>query len=219
MKPRCSTQTNRAFNAFEGLVIVAAVLLLLGLLLPLTGHTHRVRSGINCVMNLKQAGLAFRIWEGDNNNLYPMAVSTSIGGAEELTAANNVAGIFLVMSNELSNPFILHCPVDASHTMTRSFGPGFNRSHISYFVNVDVTNDSDPHSILVGDDDFIASGLAVKSGLAELNTNMTVQWSGSRHEYGGNLGFADGSVREIMAADLQRTFVETGAATNRFVIP
>lgn len=219
MKPRYSTPTNRAFTAFEVLVIIAAVLLLVALLLPLTGHRHRALSGIDCVYNLKQVAISFRIWEGDNNDLYPMAVSTSIGGAEELVAANNVAGIFLVLSNELSTPFVLHCPADATCTMTRSFGPGFGRSNISYFVNVGVTNDSDPHSILVGDDDFIAGGLAVKPGLAELHTNMTVQWSGARHEYGGNLGFADGSVREIMAADLQKTFVETRAATNRFAIP
>lgn len=47
---------------------------------------------IQCVNNLKQIGLAFRIWAGDNNDKYPTSM--------------------VVMSNELSTTKILICPSD-----------------------------------------------------------------------------------------------------------
>ena len=49
---------------------------------------------IVCINNMKQIGLAGRIWAGDNNNIYPPD--------------------FLNMTNELSNPVILKCPADKS---------------------------------------------------------------------------------------------------------
>jgi hypothetical protein len=44
------------------------------------------RQKIRCVNDLKQVGIAFRLWEGDNNDKYPMAVSVTNGGAMELIA-------------------------------------------------------------------------------------------------------------------------------------
>ena len=46
------------------------------MLLPALAAAKRKAQRINCVNNLKQDGLAFRIWEGDNGDKYPMAVST-----------------------------------------------------------------------------------------------------------------------------------------------
>ena len=48
-----------------------------GHVLPALAAAKRKAQRINCVNNLKQVGLAFRIWEGDNNDKYPMAVSTA----------------------------------------------------------------------------------------------------------------------------------------------
>ena len=54
---------------------------------------------IQCVNNLKQIGLAARIWAGDNNDVYPSN--------------------FLCMSNELGGSWkILQCPSDKSHNVT-----------------------------------------------------------------------------------------------------
>src|ERR1700733_1842465 len=132
MKPRWQKQCNRALTMPE-LLVVIAVLVVLGAMLLLmrdAGDRHPVR--IMCVSNLKQVALSFRIWEGDHNNEYPMAVSTSLGGARELVAVNNVAACFRVMSNELSTPRILICPEDTVHTIeATNFSNDFNASRIS----------------------------------------------------------------------------------------
>jgi hypothetical protein len=53
---------------------------------------------IKCVNNLKQIGLAARIWAGDNNDAYPSN--------------------FISMKNELNNWVVLQCPSDQSRSLT-----------------------------------------------------------------------------------------------------
>ncbi len=111
----------KAFTLIELLVVIAIIAILAAMLLPVLAAAKRRAQRVNCVSNLKQVNLSFRIWEGDNNNLYPMAVSTSAGGALENIAstANNgssgyklegITNIFTCMSNELSTTKIIMCP-------------------------------------------------------------------------------------------------------------
>ena len=93
------------------------------MLLPALAAAKRKAQRINCVNNLKEVGLAFRVWEGDNNDQYPMAVSSAQGGAREYVAQGNAAAtalnpgmVFMVMSNELSTPKILYCTSDSLHS-------------------------------------------------------------------------------------------------------
>ena len=41
------------------------------MLLPALAAAKKKAQKINCINNLKQVGLAFRIWEGDNGDKYP----------------------------------------------------------------------------------------------------------------------------------------------------
>src|SRR5881397_1744851 len=72
----------RAFTLAE-LVIVVAIL---GLLATLFVHAQldpqdkARRDRILCVNQLKQVGLAFRIWSNDNNDKFPMQVEAKKGG-------------------------------------------------------------------------------------------------------------------------------------------
>jgi hypothetical protein len=72
---------------------------------------------IQCVNNLKQVGLAFRIWAGDNNDKYPTSL--------------------VVMSNELSTTKILVCPSDTARQQYAMLGFGqFQDSMTSYQLTV-----------------------------------------------------------------------------------
>src|SRR3974377_1288221 len=102
MKLSSSNQRNRALTLMEVLVIIAALVILAAVLLPALAAAKRKSSKINCVSNLKQIVIAFRIWEGDHDDKYPMFVSVTNGGAMELVATGNVTACFQVMSNELS---------------------------------------------------------------------------------------------------------------------
>jgi prepilin-type N-terminal cleavage/methylation domain-containing protein len=123
-----------AFTLIELLVVIAIIAILAAMLLPALAAAKRKAQKINCVNNLKQVGLAFRIWEGDNGDKYPMAVAAASGGAQEYvnhgtTAAGNFLNpnmVFMVMSNEVSSPKICFCPSDgyANHSAGTIFNYG-----------------------------------------------------------------------------------------------
>ena len=224
MKPRLSRQRQTAMTLFEVGLVVAVVMILAALLLPTLSISRRRVSRISCINNLKQIGLAYRIWEGDNGDIYPMGISVTNGGTRELVQTGNVVVTFQVMSNELSTPKILICtgdgynPGDTNATFATNFGT-LSNSNISYFVGVDVTNDVNPQLILSGDCNFEIGGKPVKSGLLSIWTNDPVTWSPVRHGTSGNLGFADGSVQSVSTTSLRSYFERTGFATNRLAIP
>src|SRR5271154_3201932 len=224
MKPHFSNQRNHALTLVEVLVVIAVFAVLAAMFLPAivsTGHSGRQR--INCVNNLKEIGLAYRLWAGDNNDKYPMFVSVTNGGAMELIATGNVAACFQVMSNELSTPKILHCPENTEHIATNSFAVLTN-SNISYFVGVDA-RETDPQAFLSGDDNFATDDIPVKSGLVQFTTNANVTWASGRHvlynahfwtpandKFWGNIGLADGSVQQLTTGGLQKSLQQTGLA-------
>jgi hypothetical protein len=218
MQPRLSPKRNSAMTLFEVGVVIAIVVILAAVFLPTFSHSHDGRQHIYCANNLKQINLAYKIWEGDNGDIFPMGISITNGGSMEMVQTGNVAQTFLVMSNELSTPKILYCPADADKVWTNAFA-GLSACNISYFVGVDVTNDVNPLMILTGDCNFETGSVPVKSGLYSFWTNDPVVWQATRHIKSGNLGLADGSVQSTTSSSLQNYLQQTSFATNHFAIP
>jgi len=134
------------------------------MLLPALAAAKRKAQRINCVNNLKEVFLGFKIWSGDQDDKYPWQVSLAKGGAQNsvnctLNQPNNtdlLTNVFMVASNELSTPKILYCTADNGigstappHTASTNFAT-LNNINISYFVNGDASQD-DPNMIVTGD--------------------------------------------------------------------
>ena len=219
MKPRFSKKRNAAMTLVEVLVIIAVLAVMFALIdFGPSQRGKRKTQWIICINNLKQIGLAYRIWAGDNNDKYPMQVSTTNGGTMELVAdGKNVWRNFLVMSNELSTPKILFCPADAGRICATNFSNDL-KDKISYFFGVDA-NPKDPQMLLSGDDNFAISGIPVKSGLLEISSNTPIAWTSARHKFAGNIGLADGSVQQVSNSELTNSLQPTGSATIRLAIP
>jgi prepilin-type processing-associated H-X9-DG protein len=218
MKLRLTPKRNAAMTLFEVGVVVAILFVLALIFLPALAASKRKTSRIGCINNVKQISLSFRLWSGDNNDKYPMDISVTNEGAMEFAANGNVAGIFQVMSNELSTPKILFCFEDANRFFATNFGSSLNAKTISYFVGVDARQ-ATPQMVLVGDDNLLLNGVPVKSGLRTIASNAPVSWSTGRHEFGGNIGLADGSVAQLTTRGLQEAFKTSNSATNRLAIP
>jgi prepilin-type N-terminal cleavage/methylation domain-containing protein len=217
MKPRASNQTNRALTLVEVLVVIAVLAILVVLLLPELAKANRRPSRINCASNLKEVGLANRVWEGDHEDKFPGLVSATNGGAAELIVTGNVAAYFQVMSNELSTPKILVCPEDISRIAATNFTSDFSRNKISYVINPDAA-EAYPQMILLGDDNFEIGGEPVKSGLLEFSTNAPISWTAARHKFVGNLAMANGSVQQVTQNGLRQAIQNSGLTTNRLAI-
>ena len=216
----------------EAVVVIFIVAFLALILLPaLTPYSHTHRKRISCVNNLKQLGLAYKIWAGDNNDQYPMGISVTNGGTLELMNTPDAWKVFQVMSNELSTPKVIYCPEDAQHGgFATNWGDDL-KNKISYFIGVDAT-DTNPAAILSGDGNFLLNQKPANYGLINVSTNATLAWDTSRHfgesQQGwftktrtgsGNIGLADGSVQALTQAGLTSQLQQTGFATNRFFIP
>ena len=159
---------SKAFTLIELLVVIAIIAILAALLLPALAKAKKAARRTQCINNLKQTGLSFKVWEGDHGDKYPTAVSTAKWGAMECIysqqgggapAGYGVTNVFCVMSNELSTPKNLYCPSDISAASPMSSSTvmgvatnwsGFGPGNLSYFVEGNAS-DKYPKMMLIGD--------------------------------------------------------------------
>jgi prepilin-type processing-associated H-X9-DG protein len=203
----------RGFSALE-LVVVLVVLfaLIVGLFLPWLARRNARPSRIKCISNLKQTGLALRIWSKDHDDQFPMAVSTNDGGTLELGVICPVWRQFQVASNELCSPKILACPSDPKRLLTPRFDVGFGNKSTSYFLGMDAI-ETVPQSILSGDRNTIG-WTKTEGNITIFRSNSLAGWTSEIHTNRGNICLADGSAAGTAATDLQRLL---GNTTNEWI--
>ena len=207
--------TRQGFTLVGLLIIIAVIAILAAMLLPALASAKRKAQRINCVDNLKQDSLAFRLWEGDNGDKYPMAVSTNKGGTMEYAEDGNAFRHFQVMSNELSTPKILVCPAD-NRTAAASFARLENQN-VSYFVGLNA-EETRSQMLLTGDRN-VTNGIAPEHSILKLVPDQPAGWTEAMHNGVGNIGLADGSVQQFSIPGLQQMLKHTGDSTNRVALP
>jgi hypothetical protein len=217
--------SSTGFTRIELIVLIAILAFVAFMGLSALSAAKCNANSINCINYLKQVGLSFRLWAGDNYDRMPMQVSTNAGGTMELVAGGTVAPHFLVMSNELESPANLICPGDKAARVSENWN-SLTDANLSYFV-VPEADEAIPKMWLSGDSNLTTNEIRLKSGVVAVSESLKLSWTTKRHWKVDNLVFADGSVEPLLNLRLQeyatnvlRTYRE--ATTNvsfRIVIP
>ena len=73
MKPRVSHHKTAALTLVEVVVILCALAFVMAALLAKFPPPDKWKvDRVNCANNLKEISLAYKIWQGDHNDMYPM---------------------------------------------------------------------------------------------------------------------------------------------------
>jgi prepilin-type processing-associated H-X9-DG protein len=187
-------------------MVMAIIAMLAALLLPAVGRGKLHAQRVSCASNLRQVGLAFQSFLHDHGGKFPMQVSARDGGMREAltipcdAGCSNAYRVLQVLSNELVHPKLLFCPTEVLRSSATNFAQVCLEragSHISYAGNLKLlpADAGKPTALLAADDNLRpVRWPCFEDEATTFSPPDRLEWTGRRHQFKGNVLFADGHV-------------------------
>lgn len=200
------------FTLLEILIVVGILALLAGLIFPVFSRARDSVRTANCASNLKQIGLAFKLYVGDNRGFHPSpsAHLSDCGWAEQIYPYAKSTAIFSCPADEFGE-FRVGCPPtdlvespfinwDGSYdfnvlpglTGRKTFNEARIRNPSATILFCDGRGVRDSFSS--EEDSTFSNGVPISP---RDFSNL-----GNRHNYGSNVAYADGHVKWKSHEDL-----------------
>jgi prepilin-type N-terminal cleavage/methylation domain-containing protein/prepilin-type processing-associated H-X9-DG protein len=116
--PRCARPKGRGFTLIELLVVIAIIAILAAILLPALARAREAARRASCQSNLKQFGIIFAMYSGENKDRFPPLMPFANPGGVPIFAAPDPDEVYPDYLNDLA---ISVCPSDSKADGTGDF--------------------------------------------------------------------------------------------------
>lgn len=188
------SRKGRCFTLVELLVVMAIITILASMLLPSLSTAREKARRASCMSNLKQLGIAIRMYSGDNGEKFPSAPS----------GTGTTLASYGLLTNQYQTAYKLWlCPSDSTSQTAGSPTTPFTSNKLSYAYNGFCLSETvQPDTPIAADRSNAFGGGGGIRGITPYSG--TVQDNSWTHKAdGANVLFADGHVQ------FQRVFVPT----------
>jgi hypothetical protein len=201
------------------MAVIAALVLLAGVVLPALAQGKPHAQQAICFNNLRMIGQAMLLFNAENGQMDPWR-TPGAGYNTPSGLGNNAWFQFALLSNGLTNPKVLACPSDTTRpAKDYSFSPdggflhpNYRNNALSYFAGLD-SSTLIPGSVLAGDRNiqYQSLGGGCSSGLNPVAAiyvmpQASTSWLKGLHGPLGNILLHDGRVEETTSQTVSRNF-------------